>query len=146
MNTQSAQARSGFSLMEIMIVVMIIGLFVAIGGGAIYRQFNKAKKTNAKTVLNNFKNAIQGYYDETYHYPQTLKDLIKPPSDEKVAKKWEGPYLDKKVIPKDPWGKNYEYRLNEDNAEQPYELFSYGGPKGKNEPKKNKISVWDDEE
>lgn len=146
MNTQATHTRSGFSLMEIMIVVMIIGLFVAVGGGAIYRQFEKAKKTNAKAVLNGFKNAIQSYYDDTYNYPQTLKDLIKAPSDEKAAKKWDGPYFDKKSVPKDPWGKNYEYHLTEGNAEHPYELFTWGNTKGKNGPKKDKISVWDDEE
>lgn len=146
MKTQTIHTRSGFTLIEIMIAVMIIGLFAAVGGGAVYRQFAKAKKTNAKTVLNLLKGSIQSYYDETYHYPQTLKDLIKAPSDEKVAKKWDGPYYEKKSIPKDPWGKNYEYHVNEGNSDHPYELFSWGNPKGKNGPKKDKISVWDDEE
>jgi general secretion pathway protein G len=145
MSNQSVHTRSGFSLMEIMIVVMIVGLFIAVGGGAMYRQFNKAKKTNAKAALNGLKNAVQSYYDDTYQYPQTLNDLLKSPSDEKVAKKWDGPYLDKPKLPRDPWGKPYQYHVNEGNAEHPYELLSYGGPKGKGELKKNNISVWDEE-
>jgi len=127
--------------MEIMIVVAIIGLFVAIGGPAIYRKFNEAKKTNARLVINGFKDAIQHYYDHTYQYPQNLKDLTKDPG----VKKWDGPYLEKKAIPKDPWGKTYQYTVTE-TGKNPYELYSYGGPKGKSEPKKNNINVWEDEE
>ncbi len=142
MNSQSVHSRSGFSLMEIMIVVMIIGLFVAVGGSAIFRQLDKAKKTNAKVAIRGINDALTNYNEELYQYPQTLNDLIK----DSGVKNWAGPYLQKsKSLPKDPWGKPYQYQLNEGNAEHPYELYSFGGPKGKSEPKKNNISVWDEE-
>jgi general secretion pathway protein G len=139
MNSQSVHQRSGFSLMEIMIVVMIIGLFVAVGGSAIYRQLEKAKKTNARATLRTLHDAITTYNQETYQYPQTLNDLIKDPQN---VKGWEGPYLQKsKALPKDPWGKPFQYQVTEGNAENPYELYSFGGPKGKSEPKKNNIRI-----
>lgn len=138
MNSQSVHSRSGFSLMEIMIVVMIIGLFVAVGGSAIFKQLEKAKKTNARTELRSLDDAIVQYQQDTFQYPQSLNDLIRDPG----VKNWEGPYLKKsKALPKDPWGKQYHYELTEGNAEHPYELYSFGGIKGKSEGPKNKISV-----
>lgn len=142
MNIPVRHTRSGFSLMEIMIVITIIGLFVAVGTPALFRYLERAKKTNAKQEMNVFKQGIDQYNIDTHTYPQTLKDLIKSPTDDKVSKRWGGPYYSKKAIPKDPWGKAYVYQLNPENAEHPYELFSYGGTK---KSEKNRISVWDEE-
>lgn len=145
MSIHASNARSGFSLMEIMIVITLIGLFLAVGGPALFRYLERGKVTNAKQAIHGFKQAIDQYNMDTNAYPQNLSDLIKAPAEEKIARNWKGPYYNKKTVPKDPWGKKYEYVVNTDNAEHPYELFSYGGLKGKAQPKKDRISVWDEE-
>jgi general secretion pathway protein G len=128
--------------MEIMIVITIIGLILGVGGPVLMNRLNEARKGTAKQEIHTFKQAIESFEMDTHVLPQTLKELIKGPADEKLAHKWKGPYYNKKTIPKDPWGKVYQYRVTSDNSEHPYELFSYGGTKGKSQDKKDKISVW----
>lgn len=136
--------RRGFSLMEIMIAVAIMGLLAAVAGPAILGYLNKAKVSSAETTIRAFESAILEYYTDTGQYPETLDDLVSQPSDPKLAAKWqEGGYLKAKKIPKDPWGKNYVYEPTPDE-EHPYELYSYG-KKGKKAKEAERISVWKDE-
>lgn len=76
----------------------------------------------------------------TGQYPARLNDLLKKPADEKIARKWEGPYLKAKEVPEDAWGSKYVYKLTP-QAEHKYDLYSYG-PNGKGSPKEEWISVW----
>ena len=129
---------SGFTLVEIMVVVVIIGLLatlVTINAPAIiHRQRVKAARNNIARLMN----AVDTYYVEVGKYPQALKDLVASgKKDIKIIKK----------VPKDPWGNEFVYRLpglhNED-----YSITSYGadgmeGGDGKNVD----INSWDlDEE
>jgi len=143
-STQRSYVRAGFSLMEIMIAVTILGLIMAMVAPALQNTLRKGKVRTAKSSINGFQSAIEQYQMEVGHLPQTLKDLIKKPRDEKAAKKWDGPYL--KIsgdeIPVDPFDEDFVYKLTP-GAKHPYELYSRG-PNGAEAPKEEWISVWDE--
>lgn len=140
-----ATARSGFSLLEIMVAIAIIGIMMAIIIPNFMSYRKNANKSAATSNLQMFDNAILMYNMHTGQLPSRLQDLIKKPSDAKIANKWEGPYLGKiKEIPEDPWGNKYQYKLTPQGEQHKYELYSYG-PDGKGAPKEEWISVWGSE-
>ncbi len=119
--------RKGFTLIELMIAMVIIGLMA---GGAIYFAMNfleTAKRKATQTALMNLKVTILNYKSEKGEYPKTLQELVK------------AGFL-QKAVPKDSWDKAYVYRLTPD-GKNPYELYSYG-PKGKGGGKESRISAW----
>ena len=134
--------RSGFSLMEIMIAVTIMGI-IAAGAVKSYTTYtDKTNKTRAKTELLAINGAVQSFEQDTGSYPARLKDLLKRPQDERVAERWDGPYLDGgESRLEDPWRQPYKYKLNESGSAHPYELYSYG-PGKQGAPKEAHISVW----
>lgn len=140
--TQKSYARAGFSLMEIMIAVMILGLVAAMVGPKAMQYFENSKKRTAKATMRSFKDAIAMYQMNVGQVPQVLKDLIKRPRDERASKKWEGPYIDKEEMPEDSWGNSFVYKLTP-GAKHPYELYSRG-PNGAEASKEEWISVWDE--
>jgi general secretion pathway protein G len=138
--------RSGFTMIELMIVIVIIGLLGGVLAPAVNNALKKARKGTTKTTLMNIKNGINRFQAELARYPSSLKDLIKRPKsgDEKVTKKWDGPYYGEEGIeevPEDPWGNKFVYKLNQPGTKPPYQLYSYG-PDGKGAPKEEWI--WSD--
>lgn len=137
-------ARPGFTLMEILIAVMILGLLGAMIAPALNNIYKNQQKRTAEASLLGMKKGIQIYKDRIMKLPATLKDLIKKPKDEQAAKRWEGPYIGEEGIeevPKDPWGEDFKYKITPAPAKHPYELYSYG-PNGKGSPKEEQIDVW----
>jgi len=122
--------KNGFSLIEIMIVLAILGLIIYILAPRFTGMLDKARIKSTKIMLHTIKNAIIMYKTDTGEHPERLRDLIKKPSEERAAKKWEGPYFDEKEVPTDPWGNTYKY----ERTQSGYELYSYG-PHGKGAPK-----------
>lgn len=139
----SKNARLGFTLIELLIVIGIIGGLMAILFPAINSTLKKIKKGNAATVIKQLKLGITSYQNQVGQYPTKLKDLVaKPRGDERVAKKWDGPYYGEEggELPEDPWGAPYHYKVTQ-GAKHPYELYSYG-PDGKGSPKDTWIDAW----
>jgi general secretion pathway protein G len=136
---ETRYARPGFSLMEIMIAVTIMGLIMAMVVPAVNNSLKKAKKRTAVSSLRNFKNAITEYHNETHQYPTKLRDLIKKPTG---LKGWEEPYLAFEEIPQDPWGQDFKYKVTQ-GGKHPYELYSWG-PNGQGSPKDEWINVWEE--
>lgn len=135
-------ARSGFTLIELMVVIAILGILAAVALPAYLRYQRQAQMQGARTTLRLLQSAITNYQTEIGQFPTTLRDLIRRPREERLAKKWEEPYLIRKEIAPDPWKNRYNYKVTPTGA-NPYELYSYG-PKGKGAPKAEWISVWDD--
>ncbi len=135
--------RGAFSLIELMIAIAIIGVLVTVIGPNLMNFLNKSKISAAKSTLRTFEQAITMYQVDVGQYPSVLKDLVKQPTDEIVAKKWQGPYIKRKDIPLDPWGNKYQYQPTPD-AQNPYELYTRGS-KGKAAQKTDFLSVWDEE-
>lgn len=143
MVTINRHARAGFTLMEIMIAIAILAIIAVSVGPLIMQQVEKARRSRVKTDLRAIQSAIDQYDADTAQLPSTLRDLVKKPSDESVSRKWGGPYLRDKDVPKDPWGKKFIYEITE-GQENPYKLLSYGSKKGRGVPESDWISVWDE--
>lgn len=121
--------QSGFTLIEIMIVLAIVGILFSFVGVGVMKQFKKAKIDSAKIQIASFEQGLQAYYLAHNYYPstaQTLEALVKKPSVGKVPDNWQGPYLSKNSVPKDPFGNPYRY--TSDN-QQEYKITS-DGPDG----------------
>jgi general secretion pathway protein G len=104
------RSQAGVTLIEMLVVVTIIGLFIALVGPKLWSHVDDAKRTAARTQIDNFQAALGAYKLDTGTFPTTEQGLaalrIKPAE----APQWNGPYLPKDV-PKDPWGMDYIYRF-----------------------------------
>ena len=135
---QMRTARAGFSMIELMIGITIMGILMGLVGTNVVGYLKKAKVRSTKLNLVTLQKAIDDYHMDTNLYPEKVRDLVKKPTD---MKKWEGPYLKKEEAPVDAWGEPFKYQRLE-NGKKPYELSSYG-PAGRGAPKEEWISVWD---
>ena len=135
--TTNAKRRSvapGFTLIELMVVILIIGLLATIVVQNLRSATDKAKRVKAQADIAQIKSGLDRYYLDVGSYPSTdqgLNALVSAPSGGNVPHDWQGPYLEK--IPPDPWGNTYVYQ-SDGNA---YVLKSYGadgaqGGEGKN--------------
>ncbi len=126
--------RSGFTFMELIIAVAILGLLVALAGPPLLRFLTGATKRTTEANVRALKLAIQSYYIDMRRYPDRLEELIRRPEGER-GKKWSGPYLEEKggelMIPLDGWDNDFQYRLNPGGAS--YQVFSWG-PNGPGSP------------
>lgn len=126
MNTAPAgQAKTGgFTLLELLVVILIIGLLTAIVAPRFLGQVSRSEVTAAKAQLDALDKALQAYRMDTGHFPSTaqgLKALLIQPPDEQ---RWRGPYMQAEVPP-DPWGTPYQYRAPGPNGRE-FELSSLG--------------------
>ncbi|WP_019143015.1 type II secretion system major pseudopilin GspG [Noviherbaspirillum massiliense] len=114
---------SGFTLLELLVVMVIIGLLAGYVGPKYFSQIGKSETKTALAQIDALGKALDQYRLDTGHYPSTeqnLTALFTRPANEP---KWDGPYL-KKAVPPDPWGKPYVYKQPGDHGD--YDLFSYG--------------------
>lgn len=123
MNTRQRRVR-GFSLIELLVVLAILGLLAAIAGPKVLGKLGGAKSDTAKLQIEEFGASLDLYRLEVGRYPTTdegLKALVQAPAG---ATGWNGPYLKKKEVPKDPWGN--EYRYASPGQHGAYDLSSLG--------------------
>jgi general secretion pathway protein G len=116
----------GFTLLELLVVVAIIGLLAAYVGPKYFSQIGKSEHAVAKAQVDAFKKALGAYRIDVGAYPSTeegLAALMNKPSDPTQALKWNGPYLDG-VLPADPWGRPYVYASP--GAKGDFDLTTYG--------------------
>jgi len=121
--------QSGFTLIEIMVVVVIIGILIGLVAPNVLGRVDKARVTAAKADIATLEQALEMYRLDNHTYPSTdqgLEALVVKPGGEPVAKNWnpEG-YLKKGKLPLDPWGNAYQY-LAPGQDRRPYDLFSFG--------------------
>lgn len=112
----------GFSLIELLIVMIILGLIASLVGPRLFGKLGTAKQKTAKTQIEMLMAALDGYRLDLGRYPseqEGLAALMQNPGNEK----WEGPYL-KKDLPGDPWGNPYRYQNPGQHGE--IDIFSYG--------------------
>jgi general secretion pathway protein G len=116
-------ASHGFTLLELLVVMVIIGLLAGFVGPRLFAQIGKSEVKAAYAQISGLQKALDQYRIDTGRYPSTEQGLAalneKPPNEPK----WSGPYLSK-AVPKDPWGHDYEYRSPGQHGE--FDLSSRG--------------------
>ena len=113
----------GFTLLELLVVMVIIGLLAGYVGPKLFGQIGKSEAKVAKAQIDALQKALDQYRIDVGHYPnseQGLAALNTRPADEP---RWAGPYM-AKAVPQDPWGRDYQYRAPGQHGE--YDLQSYG--------------------
>jgi len=113
--TPRAPRRAGFTLIEIMVVMLIIGLMVSVVAPNVWNTFIRSQKGIARQQIHNLKGAVEMYSLNKHELPDDLEMLTEP--DPETGKSW----LPK--VPLDPWGNEYVYQVDSDGT---YEILSYG--------------------
>lgn len=120
---------SGFTLIEILVVLVIIGILAGYIGPKIMGHPEEAKRTKAAVQIEAIETALKMYKLDNGVYPSTeqgLQALVEPPTAGKLPPKWrKGGYLEKKKVPMDPWGNEFIYLSP--GTQGDYDLSSYGG-------------------
>ena len=128
---------SGFTLIEIMVVVVILAVLVALVAPKIVGRTDEARRTATKVQMRNIEGALQLFKMDNGFYPSTdqgLEALVKKPSVGEIPRKWsENGYIRK--IPKDPWGTGYVYLSPGNHGE--FDLMSYGADHEQGGERKN---------
>jgi general secretion pathway protein G len=115
--------QSGFTLLELLVVMVIIGLLVGYVGPKYFAQLGKSEIKAARAQINSIRKALDIYRLDTGHYPTQesgLSALSIAPNNEP---NWKGPYLEKD-LPIDPWGHSYMYLIPGEKSD--HDVFSYG--------------------
>jgi general secretion pathway protein G len=114
----------GFTLVEILVVITIIGLIMALVGPRVLNYLSEAKSKAAKIQISSFSSALDLYFLDTGRYPSSsegLPALVQRPGN---IPQWNGPYLKGGVVPADPWSNPYVYRMPGEHGT--YDIISYG--------------------
>ena len=114
----------GFTLLELLIVMIIIGLLAALIGPKMIGRVGESRQTVAKQQIEGFSSALEMYKLDTTKYPTQEQGLEALVTETQGIANWKGPYLKKKFIPKDPWGNNYVYIHPGEHGD--YDIISYG--------------------
>lgn len=114
----------GFTLLELLVVVLIIGLLTGIVGPRFLAQINRSETTTAKAQIDALAKAVAAYRIDMGRYPsneQGLRALV----DSSTDARWRGPYMSGNSIPADPWGTPYQYR-SPGSGGRDFDIVSFG--------------------
>jgi general secretion pathway protein G len=123
----SIRAARGFTLVELLLVLVILGILAAIVIPKFSGRTEQAKEQAAVTQIATFRTALDAFEVDNGFYPKGLQDLITQPSE---AQNWRGPYLQSDKVPVDPWGNEYIYQRPGQHNKSSYDLSSQGPPGG----------------
>lgn len=138
----------GFTLLEIMVVVVILSILALYVGPKIIGRPQEARINATRMQIQSMETALKMYKLDNGVYPSTeqgLDALVQPPEVGQLAKTWrKGGYLEKAQVPKDPWGNDYVYLCPGVNNQDGFDLMSYG-PDGQpgGEDENADINNWD---
>ena len=124
---QSKTQQGGFTLLEMIVVLVIIGLIMGLVGPRLFSQADKAKVQTTQTQIKMLRGSLETMRLDISRFPtaqEGLSILVNRPTDPSVAARWHGPYLDGDV-PNDAWGRPFMYSP-QPSGKQPFTLYSYG--------------------
>jgi general secretion pathway protein G len=120
--------RRGFTLIELIVVIVVLGLLAGLVAPQVFGRVSEAKLVAARTQMELIGAALDGYRLDNSRYPTTqqgLRALAERPSAAPVPTSWRGPYL-RKALPTDPWGRDYQYVSPGIRNPSGYDLSSLG--------------------
>jgi general secretion pathway protein G len=123
----SSAVQAGFTLLEMLVVLVIIGLLAGLIGPKLFSKVDTSKVQTAQTQVKMLKGTLETLRLDVGRFPtaeEGLALLNTPPADAKLRTKWRGPYLDEE-LPLDPWGEPYQYSIP-GAKDQPFALYSFG--------------------
>ncbi len=121
-NRTPTKTPGGFTLIEIMVVVIIIGILAALVGPQLFGRVGKSRQTAAQSQIELFGVALDNFRLDMGRYPSTAEGLAVLQTNPGLTG-WDGPYL-KKELPQDPWGRAYVYKAPGEHGD--YDIISYG--------------------
>ena len=114
----------GFTLVEILVVITIIGLIMSLVGPRVLNYLSDSKVKAAKIQIQSFTSALELFYLDAGRYPTSSEGLTALVKSTGGLSAWNGPYLKGGTVPNDPWGKPYNYRSPGERS--PFEITSFG--------------------
>lgn len=118
-----AGCAAGFTLLELLIVLVILGLLIGYVAPNYFKQEDKSKVKTARAQIKAFEDALDQYRLDVGRYPSSEQGLAALTAQPQGESRWQGPYL-KKAVPEDPWGNPYQYRSPGEHGE--VDIFSFG--------------------
>lgn len=121
---RASHRTAGFTLLELMVVLLILALLASIAAPRVTKYLRKAKTETARIQVDALSAAVDSFHLDTGRFPTSeegLKVLIEAPSD---TAEWDGPYIRKRESLTDPWGRAYLYRVPGKAAE--YDIYTFG--------------------
>jgi general secretion pathway protein G len=129
----SRRSARGFTLLELLVVLVILGLLVGYVAPRFFGQVGKSEVKVAKAQIRALEDALDQYRLDLGHYPTTEQGLAALNTQPTGEARWQGPYL-KKALPNDPWGNPYQYRVPGEHGDVDlYSLGKDGQPGGSGE-------------
>ena len=137
-----AVRQAGFTLVEMLVVLVIVGLLVSLVAPRVFNQLGEAKVRTAHIQIESFKNALDLFYLDAGRYPTSQEGLVALSARPPGVQSWGGPYVRAASVPRDPWNNPYHYRAPGQDG-RAYEITS-NGPGGKtgDEGGPNQIASW----
>ena len=114
--------RDGFTLIELIVVIALVAVLAAVVAPNLLGKASDANRKSAVIQLEKIASSVELYRLETGRYPESLEDLVRKPTG---IERWNGPYVRKMSLLKDPWGNDLVIRRPGENG--PFEIISYGG-------------------
>ncbi len=121
------QMSQGFSLLEMLVVLVIVGMLMGLVGPKVFSRLEESKAKTALAQVKMLKGSLETMRLDVGRFPteaEGLAMLNTPPADEKLKSRWRGPYLEED-LPKDPWNNSYQYSFPGSGG-QPFALYSFG--------------------
>ena len=122
-NRERRSAQAGFTLMELLVVLAILGLLMSLVGPQVLNQLGGAKSKTAGIQIKDLEQALEMYKLDVGRFPSTSEGLVSLVEKPSAAVGWNGPYL-KSDVPLDPWNREYLYKYPGERGE--IDIFSYG--------------------
>ncbi len=128
--TRMIRKNAGFTLIEILIVITILGILASLVAVNVMNRPSEARIMKAKLDIRTLENALKLFKLDNGFYPSTeqgLKALVEKPTAGRIPKHWrKGGYLEKGVVPKDPWDRDYYYMCPGIHNKDSFDIWTYG--------------------